>query len=284
MDDYEKKLRNILGKNEDEPIKLVGNNRAIGTETGRVYHVKSAEQVEAIERQKKIGRDRRHFAFAHMRNIREVTDNLSNKHCGYILMLQPYIQFKTNILVGKKDEPLDNKGVAKALKITPRTAAALLKSLEQDDVIEITSDGYYKMNERYHFRKGIRSDRDMLVKTFSTTIRGLKLKPAEMGALYKLLPYIHYETNIICNNPFEEMPSKIRFLPTKEIADIMGLHEKKALTVIRELKRAGVVAETHRYSEDLRVKFLVINPYIFYRQSGQPDATLQATFLAQEYR
>jgi len=240
--------------------------------------------MDAIKRKRAIGYDRRNFSFTHMRNVREITDNLSNNQCGYLMLLQPYIQFKSNVLVGKKEKPLDMKGITKALGVSQRTAKTTIDGFINDGIIDITKEGYYIVNDRYHFRRKAGSDKNMVVKTFFSTLKDLKLKTSELGALYKLLPYVHYETNIICADPFEEVPANIRFLNKKEIAKIMGVHEKKALQIIRSLRRAGAVAETDRYSDDLRVKFLTLNPYIFFRQSGQPNASLQATFLAEEYK
>ncbi|MBD7939547.1 hypothetical protein H9655_21115 [Cytobacillus sp. Sa5YUA1] len=263
-------------------IKLIGNNGYGKDEAGRTFIVESLEQREQRRLAAIKKSDQRHFSFTHMRHIREITDNLSNKICGYVLMLQPYIQYKSNVLIkpGREELPLDQKGVASALKVTPRTAKAVLQELELQDIVEVTREGYYKVNERYHFRKKAKGDKDMLIKTFFTTLKELKLKPAEMGAIYKLLPYVHYETNMICDNPFEEVPANIRFLTTKQIAEVLQLDEKKAITILRALKKSKAIAETTRFVEDGRTKYITLNHNIFYRKQGEPDSSLVAMFSA----
>jgi DNA-binding MarR family transcriptional regulator len=265
-------------------VTTAGSNGYARDENGRIGKFITVEQLAAIEREQQKQRDKRHFSFAHMRNIREITDNLPNKQCGYILMLQPYLQMKSNTLVdpGRDEAPLDKAGIAKALGVTPKTAGTVINSLIEDDVLSVTPNGNYRMNDRYHFRKRIREGKNILVKTFFTTLKELKLKPAELGALYKLLPYIHYETNMVCADPFEDDPAEIRFLSAKQIAEVIGLDDKKTLHILKALKKAEVLAETTRYSKDARVKFVTLNPTIFTRQSGQPDASLMAMFMAQE--
>lgn len=263
-------------------VKLIGNNGYGKDEAGRTFIIESLEQRE----QRRIAvikkSDQRHFSFTHMRHIREITDNLPNKTCGYVLMLQPYIQYKSNVLIkpGREELPLDQKGIASALNVTPRTAKAVLQELELQNIIEVTQEGYYKINERYHFRKKVREGKDMLIKTFFTTLKDLNLKHAEMGALYKLLPYVHYDTNMVCANPFEEVPANIRFLTTKQIAEVLQLNEKNAITTLRQLKKAGAVAETTKYVQDGRVKYITLNHNIFYRKQGEPDSSLAAMFSA----
>jgi hypothetical protein len=90
-------------------VTTAGNNGYARDENGRIGKFITVEQLAAIEREQQKQRDKRHFSFAHMRNIREITDNLPNKQCGYILMLQPYLQMKSNTLVdpGRDEAPLD---------------------------------------------------------------------------------------------------------------------------------------------------------------------------------
>ncbi|MGM7724380.1 hypothetical protein [Metabacillus sp. Hm71] len=282
MKDHMKQAAKAMTGRPVGNITPIGNNGYGKDEAGQIFQYRSQEQLEAIEKERNKKKDLRHFSFSHMMNIREVTDNLTNKQCGYILMLQPYLQFKTNVLIlmNADESPMTEKELAIALKVTPKTIKKVVENLITDDVLSIDKSGYYRMNERYHFRKKVKEDESMLIKTFFTTLKQLKLKPAELGVLYKLLPYVHYETNMICANPFEEVPADIRFLTTKQIAEVIGMHEKKAIEVLRELKKSGAIAETTKFVEDARVKYITLNPFIFYRQSGKPDTSLAAMFLS----
>jgi DNA-binding MarR family transcriptional regulator len=288
LSDIKRKLNEIKS---DEPVGKItptGLNGYGRDENGNVFKL---ESTEALDRRraavyKKL--DKRFFTFANMRTIRELTDNLSNKHCGYVLMLQPYIQFETNVLItpGRTEVPLNKKEIAGILGVHTKTLKRVLDELEHADVINVTADDNYVINDRYHFRKKVGKESvDILIKTFHTTVRELKLKPAEMGVLYKLLPYVHYETNLICEDPFELDPTKVRFLNASQIADKGGISRQKVAEVIKALDKAGAIAQVQRklfkqLGGDKREALVILNPYIFYRKQGKPDALLMQIFNA----
>lgn len=278
-----KKLRRLQSGRPMGSITPIGNNGLGKDEAGNIFKIESYEAAnqKKIEGYKKL--DKRNFTFAHMQHLREVTDNLSNKLCGYILMLQPYIQFKTNILAnpGRNGSPLDDKGIAKALGVTPRTVRTALADLTKADVIKLSEGGYYKINERYHFRKRSGGDIDMLVKTFHTTLKSLKLSAAELGCIYKMLPFVHYRSNILCLNPFEEDRQKVRFLNLSQVAEKIGVPRQKIDQTLRNLTKAGAIAtitsrETIMLDETLdkvnnddRERLVILNPRIVSRLRGE---------------
>lgn len=283
--------RDIAKLSSGQPIgdiKPIGKNGYGKDEKGRIYSFMPVEQKEAIRKQRKkeqaIGSDRRHFAFTHMLNIKEVTEGLSNKYCGYILKLQSSIQFRTNKIVdgGKENgEPLKRKELAKVLNVSQRTIKTAINELKEHDILIESNDGTFTINDRYHFRKKAGENVDVVIKTFFTTLNKLKLKPAELGFLYKLLPNVHYNTNIICADPFEDRSEDIRFLNEKGIGELLGMSESKTKEMLAKLRKAGAIGEFIRSEADQREKLTVMNPYIFYRKNGKPDATLSALFSAE---
>jgi DNA-binding Lrp family transcriptional regulator len=249
-------------------------------EAGRLYTYKTLEHYEAGKKAAQFERDKRHFSFGHMRNIRGITRGLSNKYCGYTLMLQPYIQFKTNVLVteGREGSPLTLSNLARIWDVSNRTARAIVDELESRSIIFETS-GVFTINERYHFRKKASGDVDALIKTFFTTLKSFNLTAADLGFVYKLLPYVHYDTNLICADPFVN-PSDIRFLTDSEIGDIVGMTETKTKESLARLRKARIIGEWINV-EDRRAKFTALNPYVFYRKPGEPDGMLRALFNSQ---
>lgn len=279
----EKVSRLVSGKPIGE-LSEVGNNY-YKDEAGRIYEVRGLEEVKRRKEYAKFKRDKRHFTFTHMLHVREITENLSNKYCGYLMMLQPYIQFETNILVtkGRNPKPLDVKEIAEIIGVQPRSARSTLKKFEEMEIVKKLDDGCYKMNERYHFRKKAGVDVDMLVKTFHTAVKELKLKPAELGVLYKLLPYVHYESNLICENPLED--KDVKLLNKTEIAKKVGMSRQKLDKALKNLLSAGVIAEIERKSPivpqaigDEREKVILINPNIITRITGEPNTTIKQIF------
>lgn len=288
MDEDKRKLNEISSDKPVGKITPCGINGYGRDENGQIFKLESAEALDRRRAAVYKKLDKRFFTFANMRTIRELTDNLSNKHCGYVLMLQPYIQFETNVLItpGRTEVPLDKKEIATILGVHAKTFKRVLDELELADVLLPQANGTFTINDRYHFRKKVGKESvDILIKTFHTTVRELKLKPAEMGVLYKLLPYVHYETNLICEDPFELDPTKVRFLNASQIAEKGGVSRQKVSEVIKALDKAGAIAQVQRklfkqLEGDKREALVILNPYIFYRKQGKPDALLMQIFKA----
>ncbi|MFC7321958.1 hypothetical protein ACFQMN_13810 [Halobacillus campisalis] len=298
MDEHNRNLRNQIDDLQQVTDIPEGSLIPIGggysvDENGEMFYSESERSREVKRRHAYKQRDQRHFTFTRMAEILEITYGLSNKNCGYLLMLQPYVQYKTNIIAmnGREPKPMSKKQIAEVFGVQTRTAKSALDKLVDFGALEINEDGDYKMNERFHFRSKVKGDADQLVKTFHTTLKQLKLKPAELGAVYKLLPYVHYETNLVCKNPFEDNPNKVEFYNKKDISKLFGISPRKASDLFAKLTRAGVIVEIKRKapmmseaSGDGRETVIAINPSIVTRLRGEHDhKTLLQLFNTSEF-
>jgi DNA-binding transcriptional regulator YhcF (GntR family) len=283
MSAYKRQMAQISSSRPIGEITPIGDNGYGRDEAGRIYSIMPIEQINAIQKAKQIGKDNRKFSFTNMIHLREIVADLSNKYCGYILLLQPHIQFKTNLLVVSDNDstPLTIDDIAKIIDVQPRTAKTVIKKLKTKDIVFETEQGF-RINERYHFRKRAGGEVETVIKTFFTALKQLNVSPADLGFVYKLLPNVHYETNIICADPFVENAADIRFLNEKQIAELVGMSESKTKETLARLRKAGVVGEWIN-GEDKREVLTVLNPYVFYRKKGQPDKTLQALFAAKRF-
>ena len=245
------------------------------------HDIRSKEQINGYKRQLEKEKDTRYFTFADMESLQEVISCLSNVHLGYLLHLQCFIDLKTGFLHTQKGKVMTKKvDIQKTLGITESTRKRLCKALEDNSILEVV-DGKYRINPKYHF-KGQANDKKV-IKLFTTTLKDLckSLNPNELGFLYKLLPYVHYETNMICINPFERDPNKIKFLNIEGISEKTGMNEKKIPALITGLRKSKIIRES--VGEDKRNTFIKLNPYIFYRKSGKPDNSLKAEFASSPY-
>jgi DNA-binding transcriptional regulator YhcF (GntR family) len=283
MSAYKRQMAQISSSRPIGEITPIGDNGYGRDEAGRIYSIMPIEQINAIQKAKQIGKDNRKFSFTNMIHLREIVADLSNKYCGYILLLQPHIQFKTNLLVVSDSDttPLTIDDIAKIIDVQPRTANTVIKKLKAKDIVFETEQGF-RINERYHFRKRAGGEVETVIKTFFTALKQLNVSPADLGFVYKLLPNVHYETNIICADPFVENAADIRFLNEKQIAKLVGMSDSKTKETLARLRKAGVVGEWIN-GEDKREVLTVLNPYVFYRKKGQPDKTLQALFAAKRF-
>ncbi|RVT57636.1 hypothetical protein [Niallia taxi] len=269
----------------------------VNLETGEIKefaYARTVEQEKAFQEKKKREDSRKKakaFTFSDMDNAREAIEMLTTIELGYYLVLQTYVRYEDNALVKSTHNPVPmNRGdIGEVLGINNRSHVKkhidnfLAKGLMQVKTVEAKGKQVeaFVINSKYHFKGTTKNKK--VVKTFSEQIRKLyndskkKRKPADMGFLYLILPYIHYENNILCSNPFEVNPESIEALSIADICEITGLDKKNVQAKINSLTWDGMSV----FAKVLkgRKTHLKVNPFVFYRKDGEPDKSLQADFL-----
>jgi hypothetical protein len=238
------------------------------------YTLRSKRQDEAFKHIQYYQQDNRHFSFADMENIKVIISNVKTVYCGYLLILQCYMEYGTGKLT------VSRKEMQTVLEISKQTFQRFWRVMISNGII-FEDNGESYVNPDFHFRH--QPNHNRVIKLFTTTLKKLTavLTASELGFLYKLLPYVHYDTNMICADPFTE-PEKIQFLNKTQIALLVDMDEKKASKLLGKLRKIGVVAETIR-QDDRRDRIFTLNPYVFYRKKGRPDDTLRGLFAATPY-
>lgn len=259
-------------------------------------YARTVEQERAYQEKKKREESRKKakaFTFSDMENAKEAIEMLSTVELGYFLVLQTYVSYEDNVLIKSTHNPVPmNRGdIGEVLGINNRSHIKkhidnfLEKGLLLTKAVMVSGKEVeaFVINPEYHFKGTTKNTK--VVKTFSEQIRKLykenssknKKKPADMGFLYLILPYIHYENNILCANPFENTAENIEALSIADICNITGLDKKNVQSKINSLKWDGMTV----FAKVLkgRKTHLKVNPFVFYRKDGEPDKSLQADFL-----
>jgi hypothetical protein len=242
-------------------------------------------QVEKERRSKfaTYNRDKRHFSFGKMERIKDVSSKLDAKKCGYILKLIPFMEYGTCYLLREDEKVMTTKtDLGKGLGVSKVSSRnQIIDSLLEVSVLDQDEKGY-KLNPNLHIKGAVNGSE--LIKLFNTTLKKLSndLKPAELGYLYKLLPFVHYETNLICINPHEEKPEEFEFLNQKAISELLELDSDNAKKLLSKFRKKGILA--HALSDsDSRNKKYYVNPSLFFRKKGYPDKTLESMFSSSPY-
>ncbi|MCM3730112.1 hypothetical protein M3196_00320 [Fictibacillus nanhaiensis] len=259
----------------------------VNKETGEIIRelkdgdkIISKKQSEAYK--SKAEPDNRHFAFGKMKRMKEISQKLDAKKCGYIMRLIPYMQCGTGYLIKEEGSVMKTKtDLAKGLGVSKVSSRNnIIDALMDASALELDEIGY-KINPDVHISGTITGNE--LIKLFKTTLDKLAndLKPAELGYLYKVLPYVHYQTNLICIDPFESDPANFKFLNQKEVAEVIGIDVDNARKFLNKCHKKRILFEGS--TSDRREKQYYVNPYIFYRKKGYPDDTLKSMFLSSPY-
>lgn len=249
----------------------------INRETGELRDFadyQSAQQRKTSGYIKRSEGRKHDFTFTDMDNIRNIIGKIDDKHCGYLLYLQCFISYEGVLSRGKS--PMTKRDIQEVVGLKKTAFGEFFRDMTSNGIIYANDDGSYSVNSAYHF-KGT-TDNPNVIKSFTTKVRELYTgrNANKLGFVYKLLQYVHFETNTICANPYEKDVVAITQLSKQEIAALTGVSEKTVYNYLRKMKLGDefVFAEIRRGNE----RYYKLNPFIFYRKNGRPDATLREMF------
>lgn len=236
---------------------------------GFLYRLTSVEQEivgKRIAAQKREGRKEK-FVFNVMDNVPYVSEALTSAQCGYLLVISTFINFDGLIVTSERDgEPMTRADMVQALGLrdTQRSTLSEFLSACFDYGIMTEKDGGYYINNGFHMRG--KTDNPNVVRSIIVRLREMAKvnKPEHIGLLYKLIPYISKYSNILCENPNEEIPSKRVKLNRKRIAEITGVADSYITRITRTMiyREKSVFAKVTTATDGT---FYMLNPTIFRR-------------------
>lgn len=269
-----------------EHLAFTGTGTAFDPTTGEAlvygpastHRLVNVAQSEAYNEREQFRGRQPDFTFAAMDAISEVTNVLTTAQCGYLLVLQCYVSYEDGRLNNGNKTPMTTSDMIDALKLGRKrqTFYDFLRKCMESGIITKNDDGSYNVNPRYHFR-GVTHNR-AVIRSYTAKVKAVyrEVNAADLGLMYRMLPFVHYGTNALCANPTEKYPHNIRWFNGKELADAIGIHEKSLSRSLPRMKFGDeyVIA---RLNVGGTMKY-VFNPNVFYRKNTAPDDTLIAMF------
>jgi hypothetical protein len=267
--------------------------RSINPETGEIgtfvpdgegYTIQSQEQREAGRRyfeglRNPISGGRSvDFTFTAMEAIGEVISVLSTAQCGFLAVIQCYVNYDSNALINADKTPMSTADMMRALKLERKrsTFYAFLAAAQEHAIITV-DDSCFSVNPRYHFRGSARDT--SVIRTYTAKIKQTYTsakQAADIGLIYRMLPFVNYEMNALCSNPTERDPRKVDWFNRKQLAEAIGISEAELTKRIRRLTAGDeyVVARINVGGETM----YVFNPLVFKRNSRPLNHTEQFMF------
>jgi hypothetical protein len=264
----------------------VSKLRVVDIETGEdltaEHKIINRKQVEAYKRKLRNEEARLKgreidFTFSVMDALHEVTSVLTNAQCGYMLVLQGYMNYD-GVLVNPNNTLMKTSDMMDVLNLREKTSTFydFLNKATANRIILRNDDGSYSINQRYHFRGPIKGRQT--VKSFTRSVRKAfaENKPEDLGLIYRMLPFVNMRTNTLCHNPYETIPERVRPLKAKELAEVIGVTPATLSRRVSEWTFNGeyVLAKV---KVGKRTQYM-FNPWIIYRGSIVPDDTARAIF------
>ena len=257
--------------------------------------LKQEKQRELIkarkEYEKKVSTgDALEFTNGFMENVRELLKELDRNertkrtYNGYILQLQTYTNYENELYLNKQSrKPLNRTGIAKVLNIKNRSKSKEFIDLMLDlgvlKHVKTDNGKVFVMNEKYSIRGEPYNNK--YVKFFHNSIRQVYEENSadDVAFLYALLPYVSLEDNVLAHNPYEQNPSKLDVLTSKDIAQLTGVSVD---TVYRKKDRMTFNnLAVFKTETKLGKTNYVINPLVFYRKPYEPSDLIVRSFMVE---
>lgn len=146
----------------------------------------------------------------------------------YLSTFIDYNDREENLLVkygqGNNRVPMTRGDIQKVLLLKDTAFKSFLKDMKTNNIL-YEVDGKFYIDSSY-FNKGD-SNYDTYTRVYINTIRDLYkgTSPRQhklLGQALQLIPYLHYDSNVLCKNPKELEYTKREKLTLEDIANILG--------------------------------------------------------------
>ncbi|MBJ7998215.1 hypothetical protein JDS75_27720 [Bacillus cereus] len=163
--------------------------------------------------------------------------------------------------------PLTTKDMQKLLKRGKKSTLNALEELEKIGAVirdNSTRPTLYYINEDL-VRCGKAGEAfDNFTKVYKEEAKQLlsKLSDRQAGAIFKLMPFAHKDTYVLCTNPQEFEPSKVEILSSRDIAKILGIAYSSARTLLSTLINDGAMISVSGAKTGVKGRGYVISPFV----------------------
>lgn len=207
-----------------------------------------------------------------------------------LIYLATYIDYndrEENVLVShgenNKLEYLTKKDIREIMGLSDSIFKKFLNDMKNNNLIWEVNNKFYISNE--YFNKGKSSfDKRKYTRIFINTTRELykgcsTRQHKKLSYVFQLIPFLNYETNVLCSNPTEIDKEKLEKLSLKEICKLLGISTdaKSMFRFEHDLYKITITIDDKKYYMFSRVivkgcngqnDYFVINPNIIWNGSN----------------
>jgi hypothetical protein len=199
------------------------------------------------------------------------SNTLQHKYIFRFLYICTYMNFKNYIELGNSKEEnklATKKDIQEILKLKDQQFYETYNYLIDNELI-LNTDGYIKINSDF-CNKGKLIKNNGVVRMFNNAIKYLYEKSNtkehnKIGMLIKLLPYVHFNLNILCENPMEENEKLIKPLKQKKILEILDITKPTVASLLDLTILDGKEFAFIKISNGAFKNVYVINPRFMYK-------------------
>ena len=260
----------------------------------KIIKKNSDEQNKAIKRKDDLGSYASELGgFIHMLIINnELLFNnvgIDRSNISRLIYLATYIDYndrEENVLVkhGKNNtlEYLTKKDIKEIMGLSKTTFNDFIRDLKENELLFEANDKYY-ITTKYFSKGKSNFDKRKYTRVFIKTTRDLykgcsTRQHSKLSYVFQLIPFLNYETNILCSNPNEINRDDLNRLTLSDICKLLGLStDAKSMNRFEhDLYKIYIAIDGIKYYMFTRVitkgeyhnDYFVINPNIIWNGSN----------------
>ncbi|MGG0793165.1 hypothetical protein ABE137_03935 [Brevibacillus laterosporus] len=203
---------------------------------------------------------------------------------GALIKLLPFLRFKSEGKLVQDGKPLKQTDIARVLGRGKTQTTEILRRLEELGVISCEKEGrsnVYYISVDFHSMGGVLTGASF-TKLYQVKAREIaeELTLSEIGLLYKILPFFHYQTYYLCDNPDEENPEVIRHLNREQLAEKIGHDPQTVSELVGKLRSKGVLMTTGSRN----TTHYLVHPDVMFRKEYEDEYTRVVRRMFEEHR
>lgn len=202
-----------------------------------------------------------------------------------VIYLATYLEYnyKNNgllVVKGLRDKhiPMTRKVMQSKLGLTDKTFSRFLKDAKDNMLLFETEEAMY-LNPEYFSKGKCEFDSKEYTRLYIDPIRNLfdnskVTQHKRLSYIFRLIPFIHYETNVICYNPNETNGKLIKDMQLSDICDLFNIDRSNGNKFKKDLLKFYVtlIGEKFYFFKYVNVEglakdrsYFVVNPYVIYK-------------------
>lgn len=275
---FEERAKEIA---EESGVRILAPNEAIlNTETGEVTSysdvVKTEETFKKEIRTKYYLKKKREstytdygaFFWLVYNPVKKLFPELNSTDVVMLIVLATYINYNGNVVLPNGYEVL-RKDLVRLLDSTDATVSRFVKHTTDARLLTVRKDGTLKINSTVMYKGNIDVTRGRCARIYVNICQNLyynsdSMQRKRLYYIFSMLPWIHFERNILCHNPDEKDLSNVVPMTVFEYARYIGYSRKnikRLLDIILSFTlEDGEPLVLLITSYDVSKGFMIVNP------------------------
>lgn len=202
------------------------------------------------------------------------TPELTQEDITKLFYLVTFMDYDGNLVYN--EDLMTKRSMQKLINISREKFSVFFNKLKKLNILIQENNDIIKINKEYFIKgeidKDIKTDFNY-TRLYVNSIRYLYenvpiRKHKQLGAFFKMIPYIHRQQNSLCWNPDSDF-ADIKLMNVKELKEILGYHENSTMRLINNLidvklyNGESIVAFIVK-DKDKSKSYIIINPRVFY--------------------